>query len=247
MVYIRHLVAFIGGEAVRQHLMTAFKYIVAFGVLIWLWKGGQLDFDLISRAFTPEVFGYLFVILFIALCFNFLRFYFIINSQGLGVTAWTAWRVFWMGLFFNYVVPGGTGGDLIKGYYLLKDRPEKKAELIGAIIFDRFAGMYVMMVMALVAMLARPHELEAQSDLKLLFATLLSLWVGLTFASALMMLERARVKLGRKPMLEPMLKWQWLHRMYHLVINLFQIRIFTSACLLTLVCQCLIVYFIRLH
>jgi uncharacterized protein (TIRG00374 family) len=219
---------------------------MSFGILYWLWNSGVLDFDQIRRVLTPGNFVILFSILFLGLFFNFLRFYFVLKSQGLGVGLNLAWRVFWMGLFFNFVVPGGTGGDLIKGYYLIRGREDKTGKLIGAIIYDRFIGMYIMSTMAIVAMLVRPNEIYAQTDLKVLFTAIAALWLGLSLFSVLMMIERARSKLGRDPFLQKYLYWEKLKKIYLLVINLFQVRVFLISSLLTLACQSLIVYFLFL-
>src|SRR5947208_17200021 len=44
-------------------------------------------------------------------------------------------------MFYNQFLPGGTGGDIIKSYYLLKETPDKKAGALLAVVFDRFIGL----------------------------------------------------------------------------------------------------------
>jgi hypothetical protein len=44
-------------------------------------------------------------------------------------------------MFYNQFLPGGTGGDIMKSYYLLKETPDKKAGALLAVVFDRFIGL----------------------------------------------------------------------------------------------------------
>ena len=37
--------------------------------------------------------------------------------------------LFLIGMFYNQFLPGGTGGDIIKSYLLLKETPDKKRAL----------------------------------------------------------------------------------------------------------------------
>jgi len=43
-------------------------------------------------------------------------------------------------MFYNQFLPGGTGGDIIKSYFLLKET-ERKAGALLAVIFDRLIGL----------------------------------------------------------------------------------------------------------
>lgn len=49
--------------------------------------------------------------------------------------------LFFIGMFYNQFLPGGTGGDIMKSYYLLKETPNQKAGALLAVVFDRFIGL----------------------------------------------------------------------------------------------------------
>src|SRR5207248_7340478 len=49
--------------------------------------------------------------------------------------------LFFIGMFYNQFLPGGTGGDIIKSYLLLKETPDKKAGALLAVVFDRLIGL----------------------------------------------------------------------------------------------------------
>jgi uncharacterized protein (TIRG00374 family) len=48
--------------------------------------------------------------------------------------------LFLIGMFYNQFLPGGTGGDIIKSYLLLKET-DKKAGALLAVVFDRLIGL----------------------------------------------------------------------------------------------------------
>src|SRR5260370_10957313 len=51
--------------------------------------------------------------------------------------------LFFIGLFYNQFLPGGTGGDIIKSYYLLKETPDRKAGALLAVAFYTFIRLVV--------------------------------------------------------------------------------------------------------
>jgi uncharacterized protein (TIRG00374 family) len=48
--------------------------------------------------------------------------------------------LFFIGMFYNQFLPGGTGGDIIKTYLLLKETQKKMGALL-AVVFDRLVGL----------------------------------------------------------------------------------------------------------
>ena len=48
--------------------------------------------------------------------------------------------LFLIGMFYNQVLPGGTAGDIMKSYLLLKETHEKAGALL-AVVFDRLIGL----------------------------------------------------------------------------------------------------------
>ena len=50
-------------------------------------------------------------------------------------------RLLMIGIFFNQVMPGGTGGDVVKIFYLLKETPNKKTQALLAVLMDRPIGL----------------------------------------------------------------------------------------------------------
>jgi uncharacterized membrane protein YbhN (UPF0104 family) len=57
-------------------------------------------------------------------------------------------RLTWAGQFFNSVLPGSTGGDVVKIYQACKMAPEKKAGAAASVIVDRFTALIALVVLA---------------------------------------------------------------------------------------------------
>lgn len=54
--------------------------------------------------------------------------------------------LFLIGMFYNQFLPGGTGGDIIKSYLLLKET-DKKAGALLAVVFDRLIGLVALVAL----------------------------------------------------------------------------------------------------
>ena len=82
------------------------------------------------------------------------------------------------GMFFNFAMPGGVGGDVVKGYYLLQEHPERKFAAAVSIFMDRMTGFFVMIATAFFALFLNWQEVSASPQLKSL-----ALGVGLLFTA----------------------------------------------------------------
>lgn len=56
-------------------------------------------------------------------------------------------RLGWVGLLFSQITPGATGGDLVKGYYIARESPERRVEAVLSVILDRVVGLTGLMLL----------------------------------------------------------------------------------------------------
>jgi len=76
-------------------------------------------------------------------------------------TSWgNAFRLTFLGLFFNNVLPGATGGDLIKGVLVAKENPGRGAEALVTVLVDRIFGMIALALVALLVILVVPGPFD---------------------------------------------------------------------------------------
>jgi hypothetical protein len=77
-------------------------------------------------------------------------------------TSWgDAMRLTFLGLFFNNVLPGATGGDLVKGVVVAKRNKGRGAEALVTVLVDRIFGLVALALLALGVVLATRDEFEA--------------------------------------------------------------------------------------
>jgi uncharacterized membrane protein YbhN (UPF0104 family) len=55
-------------------------------------------------------------------------------------------RLYWLGMFYNFFLPGGIGGDGYKVYYLKKHYRQSVKDLVRVILDDRLSGLAVILV-----------------------------------------------------------------------------------------------------
>ena len=134
----------------------------------WFWSGKTRDFpidkikpvpqsDQIARRgfastiqnirlalLVPAIAGFAICYLIVAV-----RWWFLLRIQEIHISVWEAIRLTFLGLFFNSVVPGTVGGDLVKAYYVAKHTPRKAAVLV-SIFVDRVLGLAELTLLAAV-------------------------------------------------------------------------------------------------
>jgi hypothetical protein len=74
---------------------------------------------------------------------------------------WNALRLTFLGLFFNNVLPGATGGDVPKGLMIAKENPGRGADALMTVLVDRIFGMVALALLALVVILIVPGPFDA--------------------------------------------------------------------------------------
>ena len=89
-----------------------------------------------------------------------LRWRIFVGQQRLVVPFTTMFSLTWAGQFFNSVLPGSTGGDVVKIYELCRLAPQRKAAAAATVFADRLSALIALLVMAGVAFLVDPVPLR---------------------------------------------------------------------------------------
>src|SRR5690242_6295232 len=127
----------------KKILITAFQIAVTVGMLIWVFHDPNQRAKMAEALRTADyrwvvvgIFSYLFVEIFAAL-----RWQVLLRVQKIHLSFPRLTGLFLIGMFYNQFLPGGTGGDIIKSYLLLKETPDHKAGALLAVVFDRLIGL----------------------------------------------------------------------------------------------------------
>ncbi len=67
---------------------------------------------------------------------------------GCATTYGNAFRLTFLGFFFNLIVPGLTGGDVVKAVLVVREHPERRADALMSVIVDRGLGLVVLIGLA---------------------------------------------------------------------------------------------------
>ena len=118
---------------------------------------------------------------------------FLFRSQAMNLPFWSGCRVVAMGTFFNFCIPGGTGGDVAKLYYLARDRRGQRVEVATLLVVDRAVALFALLVLILGLALMNTGLLREYPVLGVLnwVALATALFVIVFFALALTKVLRA--------------------------------------------------------
>lgn len=149
-----------GTGKLRKAILLVAKLGIAAGLLAWLLSKGELEPAKIAGAFRDAPLWLLLAFLLYNVCLLITasRWRMLLASQGLHTTRRDCIAMTYIGCFFSCFLPGGTGGDLVKAYYVARDSP-KKAEAVTTVFLDRVLGLYCMVGLAAVAILFRLDHL----------------------------------------------------------------------------------------
>ncbi len=81
------------------------------------------------------------------------RWWRLLSVAGCPTSWFNAFRLTFLGMFFNLVVPGLTGGDLVKGVVVAKENPTRRADALVSVVVDRLLGLTVLAALAMVVIL----------------------------------------------------------------------------------------------
>ena len=77
-----------------------------------------------------------------------LRWQWLLRVQGINLSWARVFLLMLIGVFFNFVIPGGTGGDVVKIFYLLKETPGQRALALLSVLVDRMLGLLGLTLLA---------------------------------------------------------------------------------------------------
>jgi uncharacterized protein (TIRG00374 family) len=77
-----------------------------------------------------------------------LRWQILLRVQGIELSWLRLWALLLIGVFFNFFIPGGTGGDIVKTFYLLKETPGKRTVALLSVLVDRLIGLIALIIFA---------------------------------------------------------------------------------------------------
>lgn len=135
----------------KKILANLVKLGLALAIIGWLvYNAAQKkEFGEVLRA--PKDWGLIaaaFALLFAGVCLSFVRWHRLVRTLDFPFTLKDAFRLSFLGYLFNFVGPGGVGGDLVKAVFIAHENKDRRAQAVATVIIDRIVGLYALFVVA---------------------------------------------------------------------------------------------------
>jgi glycosyltransferase 2 family protein len=138
----------------KRYLITFFKICIAC-ILIWyLFKSGRLRNESLFRLFHLESLPFLVLsafAFFSSQVLSSVRIIFLLKSIEIKLRFIQSFQLTMIGNFFNMVIPGTVGGDIVKGFYLARNEEAYKGRSSGIVIIDRVIGLLALLLIGVVS------------------------------------------------------------------------------------------------
>ena len=137
----------------RFPIIPALKAAFAAGLISWLVRQDFLSLSALTALLKFEIVAPCLVLLALNMGLSHWRWALLLQARGFSRGFWELLPFTFIGLFFNFVVPGGIGGDLVKGFYLVQDHPDRRTDAATTILMDRVVGLYAMLALGIAPLL----------------------------------------------------------------------------------------------
>ena len=134
----------------KRIALTALQVFITVAIVWWVFhdpaKRAEIAQTLVSadtKWLLIGLFGYGFVEMIAAV-----RWQILLRVQNLQLSFRRVFGLTMIGLFFNFFIPGGTGGDAVKMFYLVKETPGRRGMAILSVVVDRLIGLLALIVFA---------------------------------------------------------------------------------------------------
>src|SRR5215468_4059506 len=128
-----------------RHFFTILRVALGVGLLYYVLKvngGWMAAKQLISAKWLLP---WLSALTIFAAAFEATRLRVLFGAQGMRLSFVEGYRAVAIAALFNFCIPGGTGGDVMKLYYLAADSRGQRVEIATLIFFDRAVALFCML------------------------------------------------------------------------------------------------------
>jgi len=164
----------------KSVLSLILKLSVAVGLIVYMIKSGHLDpKDVWALMTWPNVIvalGLVGLNIFVAAW----RWVILLRARGFEIPISYGFSLYLIGIFFNHALPGAVGGDVVRGYYLVSDHPERRLDSVLSIVIDRVLGLYSFFILSLLAVLWDYEFVVSHENIRWVALMSLLVFLGMT-------------------------------------------------------------------
>ncbi len=137
----------------KSYISIVLKVGLAAGLITYMIYSGHLDLSKLWSLMTPFNLAVAFTLVAGNTVLAAWRWILLLRTRGFEIPVGYGLSLYLIGIFFNFALPGAVGGDLVRGYYLIGDHPERKVDAILSIAIDRVLGLYSFFILTLIAVI----------------------------------------------------------------------------------------------
>ncbi len=138
-------------------LRSGLRALVSLGFVWWVaWK---LDWASVWGILAKSDWGGLSFASSLTLLLTLLlsvRWHIFIRQQGLSLSGRGVFFLTWAAQFFNTILPGNTGGDVVKVFQICRIAPDRKSGAVASVVVDRLAAFAALLSLALFSLSRHP-------------------------------------------------------------------------------------------
>jgi len=150
-----------------NRFIFALKILIATGLITSLFIFGKLNFAVILYSYKYPVYLFSGVLCcFLAMITPIFRWWILSRMQKLPMGAFAALRLTMIGYFFNLFIPGGSGGDVVRAAYTVRDCSERRAQALTIAFIDRGLGLHALLLLAVSIFFIQPMLLNHHPSLE---------------------------------------------------------------------------------
>lgn len=203
----------------KKYVITFLKVGLAIALVWYLFKSGRLTKGSFMKLLDPGNAPFLIIagmVFIVSQALSSLRLTFLLRMIDITLKFAAAFKLTMLGNFYNMVIPGSVGGDVVKGYYLAKAEDNARGRSSGIVIVDRAIGLFALLLIGAVSMvyilqIGGPVRSPYLKELNLLIA--LSVVVTAAFVMLLTLSKKESVRRKLKDIAQRVFKQGFFYYM----------------------------------
>jgi uncharacterized protein (TIRG00374 family) len=177
---------------VKKLILNLAKASVTFGILYYLYSKGMLNFSRVQNVLgNPGVVMVAFGALSLTTLAVVVRWRLLLLGQQLKILPIETLRLTMIGVFFNTALPGAVSGDVVKGYYVVRQQPDGRGRIraFTTLLMDRLLGLSALVCVAFAVMVFNYKAMMVSPTLRSLGFLITMLWLGVVCFYAFVLIQ----------------------------------------------------------
>src|SRR5216683_3079824 len=180
------------GRPVKKNLLRVAITVFLLGLLAWRMRG---DWEKIQDTFARMRLTYWLLavgVFLLAQLASSVRWRWLARPLGFEESPWRFLGYYFVGMFFNLVLPTSVGGDVVRAWYLDAHSGRRLPAFV-SVFADRVSGLLVLLVLACLGVVFSPLKLDPRVRLRVL-GTAGGALLGMAAFAALIYWKRDSIK-----------------------------------------------------